>query len=129
VNEQNTPIAAGNAEIGPTRSVNASGRELVRAAITAKSGTATYVTWDGQQIAMVIPLPAVGPGAETANIIVTPEQLHAAAGWVLAGPDMARVTLITDGSGLLQLRQGDDGTAFAADGTEQDEGDDNNSKG
>ena len=52
------PVAAADAEIGTTRSVNAAGRELVRAAVTARGGTATYVTWDGERIAMVVPLPA-----------------------------------------------------------------------
>jgi hypothetical protein len=58
-------------------------------------------------------------GANT--IIITSEQLTAAAAWAVTGPDMAQVTLTDDDSGLLRVRQGDDGAAFAADGTEQDE--------
>jgi len=59
------------------------------------------------------------------RISITPEQLNAAAFWAVTGPDMAQVTLITEDSGLLQVRQGDDGTAFAADGTEQDDDQEN----
>jgi hypothetical protein len=52
------------------------------------------------------------------TIIITADQLHAAANWALAGPDMASVTLTDEDDGLLRVRQGDDGAAFAADGTE-----------
>jgi hypothetical protein len=60
------------------------------------------------------------------TIIITAEQLHAAANWTLAGPDMALVTLRDGDDGLLHLSQGDDGATFTADGTEQpeSEGDD-----
>ena len=52
------PVADADAEIGTTRSVNAAGRELVRAAVAARGGLVTYVAWDGERIAMIVPLPA-----------------------------------------------------------------------
>lgn len=63
------------------------------------------------------------------TIRITPEQLAAAADWACSGPDMAAVTLIAGDSGLLQVRQGDDGTAFSADGQEQNDGDEQEGDG
>jgi hypothetical protein len=58
------------------------------------------------------------------TIIITADQLTAAAAWTVAGPDMAQVTLRTDDSGRLHVSQGDDGTAFDPDGHEQPESED-----
>ena len=54
------------------------------------------------------------------TIIITTDQLHAAAAWAETGEHMAAVTLTTDGGGLLRVSQGDDGAAFAADGEERE---------
>lgn len=49
------------------------------------------------------------------TIIITPDQLTAAADWAVTGPDMAQVTLRTDDNSVLHVSQGDDGTVFTAD--------------
>jgi hypothetical protein len=50
------------------------------------------------------------------TIIITAAQLHAAANWVLAGPDMAQVTLTVHGE-TLRAVQGDDIGEFGPDGS------------
>lgn len=60
--------------------------------------------------------PAGGPPGSETVIVITPEQLAAAAAWAMPGEDMAEVTLLADGTMLL-VTQGDDRTAFDTDGS------------
>jgi hypothetical protein len=60
--------------------------------------------------------PAGGPPGSRHEIVITPDQLAAAAAWAETGEDMAEVTLLADDTMLL-VTQGDDRTAFDTDGS------------
>jgi len=54
-------ITLANLEIGPARGIGVIGRDVIRAAHAAReTGQITYLTADGERIAMIMPLPGTG---------------------------------------------------------------------